>query len=621
MTTQIKYCPECHREAYRVSEVRPKVVYDIPSPYPIQMSSLYKIKTGNSVVFSLSRDDAKSFSANSIRDAAGHSVNIDFSGGVRATSQTIAMGVSYNVGSSEATQVSLGSGNTYYVAKTGSDSYTKTQAQNQSTPWLTIQHAANNVAAGDTVYVKAGTYNEAVDIATSGTASNYITFQNYGSDAVTIDGTGLSVYPALLTIDGSSYINIIGFTIYKSNNVALAVAYGNHYVTLQNLVINTCVYSAIYVVKDTSGNSFNDGYETYITIDGVEIINANSAANQENVSLVNVSNFEIKNCKLHNSLNQAGFSFKVGCHNGSFHDNETYGLPYCGVQVDARGYNTHDIDYYRNKFHDSPYAVVLNDEVGGSVISYLNFYNNEFYNSTFMDVNFYYEAAHTKDHITFENNDFYNSPASIIINQPPASITNSRIGNNIFSQVNGSMVTYYTGYSPSSGMTIDHNLFYASGSYNPNNVYGTNYIKANPLLVNPPIDFSLQAGSPAIGAGSSVGAPTTDFIGTIRASPPCIGAYEFVSGGFTHGTSHTANFPVTVKPSGLSCQVELYLGPNASTKSSTSGLVAFTSTGASQNLSLPVTMPAAGTYNVYINIYAGGVLIGAYSGNTPVVVI
>jgi len=90
---------------------------------------------------------------------------------------------------------------------------------------------------------------------------------------------------------------------------------------------------------------------------------------------------------------------------------------------------------------------------------------------------------------------------------------------------------------------------------------------------------------------------------------------------FPVGSQKTATFPVTVIPSGLLCQVELWLGPNANTKSATSGLVAFTSTGAAQNLSLPITMPTAGTYNVYINIYVGSTLIKEYIGTTPVVVV
>jgi len=48
--------------------------------------------------------------------------------------------------------------NIYYVAKNGSDSNPGSESQ----PWLTIQKAADTMVAGDTVYVKAGTYTEQV---------------------------------------------------------------------------------------------------------------------------------------------------------------------------------------------------------------------------------------------------------------------------------------------------------------------------------------------------------------------------------------------------------------------------------------------------------------------------
>lgn len=65
---------------------------------------------------------------------------------------------------------------TYYVRKTGSDAYTTVQAQVVSTPWLTIDKAANEVAAGDTVYVGAGVYREQVTMDTSGTNGSEISF-------------------------------------------------------------------------------------------------------------------------------------------------------------------------------------------------------------------------------------------------------------------------------------------------------------------------------------------------------------------------------------------------------------------------------------------------------------
>ena len=88
------------------------------------------------------------------------------------------------------------------------------------------------------------------------------------------------------------------------------------------------------------------------------------------------------------------------------------------------------------------------------------------------------------------------------------------------------------------------------------------------------------------------------------------------------GVSRTAVAPITVSPSGLSCQAELFLGPNDATKVATSGLKAFTSTGASQSVNLPVTMPTAGgvAYHVYLDIFVNGYRLLAYQATEDVVI-
>jgi len=80
------------------------------------------------------------------------------------------------------------------------------------------------------------------------------------------------------------------------------------------------------------------------------------------------------------------------------------------------------------------------------------------------------------------------------------------------------------------------------------------------------------------------------------------------------GSEHGAVAPITVKPSGLSCEAELYLTADEGvTKGATSGPVTFTSIGAAQSISFPITMPSVwGDYEVYIDVYADGMLIGAY---------
>lgn len=61
----------------------------------------------------------------------------------------------------------------YYVRKTGSDSNAGTST---GAAWLTVDKAANTVAAGDTVYIGAGIYRELVTMDTAGTSGSLITY-------------------------------------------------------------------------------------------------------------------------------------------------------------------------------------------------------------------------------------------------------------------------------------------------------------------------------------------------------------------------------------------------------------------------------------------------------------
>jgi len=74
----------------------------------------------------------------------------------------------------------------YYVAPNGSDTNPGTKVQ----PFATIQHGVNQLVAGDTLYLRAGSYHEEVVINNlNGTAANPITICNYLDEKVTLDGT------------------------------------------------------------------------------------------------------------------------------------------------------------------------------------------------------------------------------------------------------------------------------------------------------------------------------------------------------------------------------------------------------------------------------------------------
>jgi hypothetical protein len=92
-------------------------------------------------------------------------------------------------------------GTEYYVAQNhpgASDS----NSGSQDAPWLTIQHAADVLRAGETVFVAAGTYEERVRVNVSGELENPITFK--AQEGAVVRG---------FRIEDQSYIRIIGFEI------------------------------------------------------------------------------------------------------------------------------------------------------------------------------------------------------------------------------------------------------------------------------------------------------------------------------------------------------------------------------------------------------------------------
>ena len=77
----------------------------------------------------------------------------------------------------------------YYVATNGSDSNSGTI----NNPWRNISKAVSVLQAGDTVFIRAGTYFDWVNLGegNSGNATNgYITYSGYQDEHVILDGSG-----------------------------------------------------------------------------------------------------------------------------------------------------------------------------------------------------------------------------------------------------------------------------------------------------------------------------------------------------------------------------------------------------------------------------------------------
>jgi hypothetical protein len=99
-------------------------------------------------------------------------------------------------------------------------------------PWLSIKHAAAQMVAGDTTYVREGTYYESnIGFANSGTATSRITLTNYPGESVIIDGSlsgggysgiWIDQTPGFYTVNGLTIRNMPSRGIVTARNTAVS---------------------------------------------------------------------------------------------------------------------------------------------------------------------------------------------------------------------------------------------------------------------------------------------------------------------------------------------------------------------------------------------------------------
>jgi len=109
--------------------------------------------------------------------------------------------------------VSVAEARTIYVAKNGNDSNSGTL----SAPYKTINRAASVATAGDIVNIRAGTYEETLKPANSGSSSNPIVFQAYGSEKVII--TAMQALNGWTRDSGNVYRTQVDFDLGQENFV------------------------------------------------------------------------------------------------------------------------------------------------------------------------------------------------------------------------------------------------------------------------------------------------------------------------------------------------------------------------------------------------------------------
>jgi hypothetical protein len=409
----------------------------------------------------------------------------------------------------------------YYVSLSGSDTNPGTLEQ----PWRTIQKAANTVAAGSTVYIRRGTYNERVNIySRSNTAGPYITFTNYPGEEAILDGTGFAIPhgEGLFNIYNTDYIRVSGLKVQHSNAAGIYVFSSDNVKVDHNRTYDT-VFSGISVWW--SANVVVDSNDIALACNA----HPNYPAAEENISIgASSSNVEVMNNYVHQAANipdgyagGEGINIKDGAHDIKVHhnvvhlDERTDGKPSNRLAFGLDGWSTetYNISFYDNVAYNNMNGFVIESEAGATVHD-VYVYNNIAYNNIgagFYIPNWAQNETSLKKNVQFINNTSYNNKYGIFINS--VKIEDVVIRNNIFSQ-NGTSIQFGSTV-PLTQITSDHNL-----------------TSEDPKFVNPAVgDFHLQIGSLAIDNGSPLNAPFLDFAGVSRPQGAGydIGAYEFLS--------------------------------------------------------------------------------------------
>jgi hypothetical protein len=405
----------------------------------------------------------------------------------------------------------------YYVAKTGSDS----NSGSASAPWLTIKHAALQATAGSTVYVGAGTYNESVTFANSGTSTAPIIFNGQG--VAIVDGTGVSccVSPTFAQSNGFIGTNTQGlFNIGAASGVNYLTIEG---FTIQNLKVSTSAKVPLGILVVGSGTGINILNNTVkniqetagkrgnaygigvfgisstplsLTVSGNTVTGCLTGQSETTTFNGNVQNFVVSNNTIYNNdnigMDAIGFE-GVGptgydqAKNGDVYGNLIYNNsgkanPGEGNQYDQDGLycdGCSGVTFERNTLYGNDLNIEAASEISGEVASNVIIRNNLSYaaNSCGISVGGYAKSGTGgSTNIIIVNNSLYDNDTQKTGSgefQIQYRATGIVFENNIVYA--GAQGLFLHGFASGSGVTANYNDYYTTSATKTFELNGTTY--------------------------------------------------------------------------------------------------------------------------------------------------
>jgi hypothetical protein len=179
---------------------------------------------------------------------------------------------------------------TYYVDKdsVGGACNDANNGTALGTPWCTIAKANSTLTAGDTVYIRLGTYAEDIDPANNGSAwDTMITYENYNSEAVTINDCQSQ---GGIEFNGNSYCKAKGFTVSCGDltDTLYVSMKGAHHCWVEDITGTGNVDNCL-----TCGSYNNESESQYNVIKDCTFIDAGNRANEDCIVLGSLSHHNL----------------------------------------------------------------------------------------------------------------------------------------------------------------------------------------------------------------------------------------------------------------------------------------------------------------------------------------
>ncbi len=428
---------------------------------------------------------------------------------------------------------------TYYVAPNGNDGHdglAPSYASGSNGPLKTITKGAALLAAGDTLYLRSGTYQETVSMSRSGASGNRITIAGYPGETAVIDGNWslpTSTWGALFQVTGS-HVTVRDLEIKNSNwmGLVLSGAYSeamniySHHNMEQGILLsgNYTIADRCRVYYNAMRNEYGRGYPNGGWGTGI------SAARGL------VSYAAIRNCIIWNNWGEGLSTFESD--HSTLEDNIVF-----DNQTNIYISDATNCLCQRNLVYSTPDNICSNSSgLQCGIMMGDEKYNPKSSNNTIINnlcignkLNFYWWPGNQGGGMvsaTIANNTFVNSVYRAGIDIRSGSHSNSQFRNNIVVQ-EGSLPVASVGTK--SGFIFSNNLWSKTA---PTNVTGGGDVVGDPLISKTgrilpaelkPDYFKITAASPAVNSAVVLMNVKDDYFGSIRDNQPDIGAHEFSS--------------------------------------------------------------------------------------------